>query len=292
MLSSIGEDLQFLALHTAAYLGSLRSRKIEIDGQNYSYLEGGQGPLVLFLHNAAGSKAHWRTLMHIMSNDYRVISVDIPGYSIRNIECRKYRKIRELSEWLDKFISETQSKSAHIVAACSVSMLAIDFANRYPSRVLSISALGLPNLQKRDHFRSLTAELAIQSVEDVDRVLSMLFYRAPSTPTLVKKFYANQARHYSNEIEDRIISLLNIMPIAASRITSLFCPLNLISGSHDIYSDKDFLMRMAEQAPRCQFKVIEKCGHLPYIEKPKEVASILSEFFSNIENPNTVPDFK
>lgn len=284
MLSSIGEDLQFLAMHTAAYLGCLCSRKVEIDGQNHNYLEGGQGPLILFLHNAAGSKAHWRTLMHIMSNGYRVISVDIPGYSIRNIECSKYKNIRELSDWLDKFLLATQSNSVHIVGACSVSMLAIYFASRHPSKVLSISALGLPNLQKRDHFKALTAELAIQSVEDVDRVLSMLFYRAPSAPTLVKKFYASQTKHYVKEIEDRIISLLNIMPIAASRITSLACPLKLISGSHDIYSDEDFLIRMAEQVPRCQFTVIEKCGHLPYVEKPREVASVLFDFFGAIQN--------
>lgn len=289
MFNGYSDEMQFLARYTATYLGELRSRKVRIADQDCSYLDAGSGPAVVFLHNAGGSKIHWRTLMHNLANNYRVIAVDIPGLSIRNIDCRRYRNVRELSEWLDLFLSSVGIRQAHLISACSVGMLAIYFASQFPQRVLSVSALGFPNLQKRDHFNSLTREILIRTVDDADRVLNMLFYRTPSLPTIVKRFYVNQIKNAANDIEFRLTTLLNAMPIVESRISTLNCPIYLISGSHDIFSDLVFLTNMERQIPSCSFKLIEACGHLPYIEKSEAVAAALKEFYTFNQRDNIRP---
>jgi pimeloyl-ACP methyl ester carboxylesterase len=62
-------------------------------------------------------------------------------------------------------------------------------------------------------------------------------------------------------------------------------PCLLIVGKNDLITTVDLFMEMFDVLKTsnakkfCKLKIIEECGHLPVIEKPKEINEILKEFF-------------
>ena len=58
------------------------SRFIEVDGVELHVRDIGSGPVVLLLHGHAGNLRMWSAWTDALSDAYRVISFDIPGYGL------------------------------------------------------------------------------------------------------------------------------------------------------------------------------------------------------------------
>jgi pimeloyl-ACP methyl ester carboxylesterase len=62
-------------------------------------------------------------------------------------------------------------------------------------------------------------------------------------------------------------------------------PCLLIVGKNDLITTVDLFMEMFDVLKNsnakkfCKLEIIEECGHLPVIEKPKKINEILKEFF-------------
>ena len=51
-----------------------------IDGEVIHYVDRGSGPVIIFIHGFGGSTASWRFAMEHLSDRYRVVAVDLPGF--------------------------------------------------------------------------------------------------------------------------------------------------------------------------------------------------------------------
>lgn len=279
MLGINGEDIQILAKHTLTYLGNLRSRKVDLDGESFTYLEGGSGPVLLFLHGLGGSKTQWRTVMQQLSSRYRVVAVDIPGFSMQQLGHPDYRTLRDMVAWTQRFARAAEIRKFHIVAACSGAAVALSYALQMPDRVASLTLIGLPNLQQKEQLLQLLKELLVLTPEDVDRLMGQLFFRAPSLPSVIKRYYLNQILPLQPEIDIRLDEISRFLPQLLPRLRSLSCPVALISGDSDVFSPVSQLRSLGEFFDRKpMLAVIPQCGHLPYLEKPELLVKEIIRF--------------
>lgn len=62
----------------------VRHRTVEVDGLNIFYREAGpkDGPVLLLLHGFPSSSHHYRELIDLLSDTYRVIAPDYPGFGM------------------------------------------------------------------------------------------------------------------------------------------------------------------------------------------------------------------
>jgi pimeloyl-ACP methyl ester carboxylesterase len=59
---------------------SVRERKAVLNGHEFSYLDSGDGPAVLFIHGLTGSHRSWSHLVEAMNTDHRVLAPDLFGH--------------------------------------------------------------------------------------------------------------------------------------------------------------------------------------------------------------------
>jgi len=63
-----------------------------------------------------------------------------------------------------------------------------------------------------------------------------------------------------------------------SRISQIACPTLIIGGSHDQVITPRQCEKIHSLIPMSEIKIINNCGHLPFIERPAELEDILVDF--------------
>ena len=59
---------------------SARERTAMLNGYEYSYLDSGKGPALLFIHGLTGSHRNWAHLVDALNQDHRVLAPDLFGH--------------------------------------------------------------------------------------------------------------------------------------------------------------------------------------------------------------------
>jgi pimeloyl-ACP methyl ester carboxylesterase len=59
---------------------STRERTAMLNGHEFSYLDSGQGPAILFIHGLTGSHRNWAHLVDALNTDHRVLAPDLFGH--------------------------------------------------------------------------------------------------------------------------------------------------------------------------------------------------------------------
>ena len=82
----------------ASYLSDFKSHREVIGQDTFSYIEAGppMAECVFFIHGAVGNKTQWRGLMQLLSRQYRVIAIDVPGLAVGHEAASGYYSLTEL----------------------------------------------------------------------------------------------------------------------------------------------------------------------------------------------------
>ena len=57
-----------------------RERTAMLNGHEFSYLDSGDGPALLFIHGLTGSQRNWAHLIDALNHDHRVLAPDLFGH--------------------------------------------------------------------------------------------------------------------------------------------------------------------------------------------------------------------
>ena len=95
-------------------------------------------------------------------------------------------------------------------------------------------------------------------------------------------------KHYEGFV--RVVEELNeLKPMALSYLRKLKCPVLTINSTHDCFSSATFYETLKHQVPWGQHEMIERCGHMSFIEKHDQVVSSHQEFIKGIDLVMPVP---
>lgn len=273
-------NLKKLTSYVSTYLGALRSLRVDLNGVETRYLEAGKGETIVFLHALGASKTHWCRLMRALSDQYHVVSVDIPGLCLADKLPENRHTFRHLSDWLDSFLDHLNIEKTHLFGHSSGAALAAYFAGGRSARVQSLSMVGISGLANSESAGSVynLTDLKLRTVEDVDRMIQVLFYKKPELPTVVKKKYIKDYASFEKEFEpllrDISISSLQVMP----RLRLLKCPTLLFCGDHDQICPPEFLRNLSRVINHSEMVVLENCAHLAYMEDAEGILKHYSRF--------------
>ncbi|MBP7370745.1 MAG: alpha/beta fold hydrolase, partial [Arenimonas sp.] len=124
----------------------LRSKTV--NDERWSYLEAGQGELIVLVHGYTGSKENWLPIMRALAKTHRVIAVDLPGWGESEpITGKDYGPLAQ-AEQLSAFLkSENQAAAllvGHSMGGMIAGMLALDHPQQVQRLVLMSSAGVIP----------------------------------------------------------------------------------------------------------------------------------------------------
>ena len=280
-------ELKTLSRYVRSYLGGLKTLCVEVDKQEWKYLEGGKGETVLFLHGAGGSKTQWRSMMQEYLQDYRVIAIDVPGLNVNQPFRFRRHSCRQYGLWLAKVLDQLRLEKVHLVGTSLGGTIAAYFAAQYPQRVESLALLAFPNVLgagERESSQALQGFLdatRMRTVQDVESAYARAFYKSPSVPKLVLRYNLRESQKHQETLQSVLRELLDSRPVLMAGLRQIKVPSLILHGIEDRMCaavGADFWQR---QIPHAQYQEIPECGHMIHIEKPEDASRLHRQLVRN-----------
>ncbi|MCG8673416.1 MAG: alpha/beta hydrolase [Pseudomonadales bacterium] len=284
------DNIHLLTKHISSYVLG-KTAKVNIDGQQWKYIEQGKGQAIVFLHGLGANIALWRGMMQSYGDkQYRRIAPDIPGFCMHQYLKNQQHTVQSTSRWLDRLLEEVDVDNAHIVAHSTACCLAIYYASTRPDKVKDLTLISLPaiirpgKLQENPVVKAFFNDIDIRSLEDWERYYLKLFYRAPLSPKTFKKH--NCKIHVENH--ERFLQTADeFMPSLSAIMThtqKVSCPVLAVNALYDPYSNEEHRQSLDRHFKNITNVSLDKAGHLSFIERQKAVLKLHHQFLNESEN--------
>lgn len=237
---------------------------------------------ILFLHPAFSDHSCFDNQIDFFNEYFNVITVDLLGHGLSSVGKSK-DKIDNSAVHLNQILIRENIERVHIIGVSMGSLLAQDFAMKFPSKILSVTALGgydinsiypeINKAQRKEMFRWLFKILFsmnafrkyVASVSAIKENEQVNFYQSTKGFTR-KSFMAMSA-------------LENIIAERDNSIRSY--PLLVLSGEKDNQLALQVARRWHNKEFESRFYLIKDAGHCANMDNPIEFNKIVLNFISN-----------
>jgi pimeloyl-ACP methyl ester carboxylesterase len=254
-------------------------------GDRFSYMEAGRpdAPPLLLLHGIGANSLHWRYQFAALTDRFRVIAWNAPGYMLSDNFKAETPRDRDYADALDDFLNALGISDFDVVANSFGTAVAQRFAHYHPGRIgraiFTGASIARPNTpdDRAEALRARAAMIARGGYGFSERVSALLASAAsPQTITLVQQtLRATNPTGFMQAA--RFLTSGNAPPLGAG----LTMPVLLIQGEEDrvtpAAANAELLVRAV---PGARLVLLPGCGHLPEVEAPARVNELIEEHLS------------
>ncbi|MCG3160124.1 MAG: 4,5:9,10-diseco-3-hydroxy-5,9,17-trioxoandrosta-1(10),2-diene-4-oate hydrolase [Acidobacteria bacterium] len=262
------------------------SKNVEIFGQKIHYLEAGStsNPAVILLHGLGGDTSNWALTIPALSGKYHVYVPDQVGFGKSDKPITNYR-VAMLVEFLDVFCKKLGIQKAALVGNSLGGWTAAAFAIAHPEKVdklVLVDAAGYT--PKRWGGPEITKEalaaLNPSTTEDFKRLFGLILYnKAMLTDQFVEQALTNKLKRGDGyTINSFIESVLRGEDYLDGKTQKIKAPTLVLWGKDDGLTPLGIGKAFAEDIRGAQLVAIDKCGHVPQMEKAAEFNAALLKF--------------
>lgn len=263
---------------------------LEIGAATLSGFELGEGLPVVFLHAGVADKRMWLSQMEaVAAEGWHAIAYDRRGFGETIAEDEAFNGVDDLEAVLDAL-----DIHAAVFVGCSLGGgLAIDFALRDPGRVIGLVLIGTSVTGAP--WTATQAEEMIEAAEEdayergdldmLNRVQAHEWLDGPRAPSGRVSGPARELFLDMNGIALRKpeLTLEERSPAAWPRVAEIGAPTLLMVGDEDFTALIDRHDHLSEEMPNAFAAVLEGVAHIPSIERPDLVNTLLLQFLDAIE---------
>ena len=276
------------------------SRFVKVRGIRLRYVDwGGDGPTMLLLHGDMRTSRSWDAVARRLSDEYRVMALDMRGHGDSDWTPRGYRfseRVDDLAAFceameLREVIGVAHSTGGVVMALC---------AEKHPGMFSRLSLME-PMVVVDDRFHKMVAgrEHAERSTWDSREELHRYLKQHPATsnwhPEVLRDVVAHEAYCRKDGLydmkwssatfnwKDRDGDHVDLKPVFAE----LGLPILFIRSSGHQTRIKE-LNEVQDGIPRFHRMTIEKTGHNMYMERPDAISDALKLFAAGENIPATL----
>lgn len=297
VLVAAGAYLYFLAPETAYRLGvaaerqlaGLEAKRVDVDGLEIAYLEGGQGEPLVLLHGFGADKDNWTRVAAELTGDYRVIAPDLPGFGESGRPENGDYRLRPQAERVDAFADELGLTRFYLGGNSMGGAIAGAYAGAHPDRLLGLwllAPLGVAGAESSELMNRLQSggdnPLVAGTAEEFYQLMDWVFADPPYIPAPVKEVLAHRAVA-RQDLYRRIFGQLNESPengfVLEEVLAGIDVPVLVTWGEEDRLLHVSGARVLAETDPDdVQVERMPGVGHLPMMERPAESAAAFRAF--------------
>jgi pimeloyl-ACP methyl ester carboxylesterase len=257
-------------------------------GDRWSYMEAGRAdaPVILLLHGVGANSMHWRFQFAGLSDAFRVIAWNAPGYILSDGFKADWPGCRDYADAVKDFLAALKLDRINIVGNSFGSRVAQCFAIHYPARVIKLAMTGtgigpkgMSEEDKQKIVAAREAQIAKGGYGFGARVDALLAKNASAqTKALVADVLrATNPRGFMHGVKLGMADGYD-PETAAAKVTA---PVLMISGNEDRVNpiEKNAAV-LAKAIPQAKLEILEGVGHLPEVEVPDKVNALLRKFFA------------
>ncbi|MBJ6986644.1 MULTISPECIES: alpha/beta hydrolase [unclassified Devosia] len=258
---------------------------IDIGGATIEGVEQGDGLPIIFLHAGVCDKRMWAEQMSAVADaGWHAIAYDRRGYGETTSTDEAFNHLDDLEALLDAL-----DIHAALFVGCSMGGgLAIDFALAHPGRVLGLVLIGTSVTGAP--WTATAEERAIEMAEedawdrgDLDMLNKVITHQWLDGPRAKSGRVGGDARALFMEMNGNILRKPELTgeiarPKAWDRTEDLTAPALLIVGDEDFTALVERHETLSETMPNAFAVVLEGVAHIPSVERPDLVNSLLLQF--------------
>lgn len=249
------------------------------------FREYGQGKPLIILHGLFGSSDNWLTQAKIMSQYYRVITIDQRnhGQSPHDDAFDYQSMVADLAEFIDDHRLEDPIILGHSMGGKT----AMNFAVRYPDRLQKLIVVDIsPRAYDLEHYVIVEGLKAIPistlaSRNDADTILSEYVSEPDVRQFLLKNLQRKAEGGFSWKIN---------LPVIGQKLSNIGLDLQFpgtfekstlfIRGSRSNYILDSDRQRIKEVFPKSSL-ITKETGHWVQAEKPKEFVEVVMRWLDS-----------
>lgn len=273
-------------------------RMLKANGLNVSYLDEGEGPVLVMLHGSGPGATGWSNYSRnipVLSRNFRVICPDLPGFGASDVKPVDGSIPGFWADTIVDLLDKLGIAKAHFIGNSMGGMIALKIALEWPDKVDRLVLMG-PG-----------GGYAVHSNFPTPGILSLLTFYDGDGPTMEKvRFFIEQAvfdksalteellqERLAAALDPRIVAQPPMRPGPAgppeelwrdARLARLKHETLIIWGREDCIVPLDTGMILMRQIPKTRLLVMPQCGHWVQWEHPKEFNSQVALFLSSSAN--------
>jgi 2-hydroxy-6-oxonona-2,4-dienedioate hydrolase len=250
------------------------NKYLKQEGEHH-YIETTPGKeVILLLHGLFGALSNFEDIINDFKDDYNVV---VPILPIMEMPMKKLG-LSGLVAYIESFVEFKSIDEVNVLGNSLGGHLAQLYALSNPEKVKSIILTGSSGLFENAMGNTFPKR---GDYEFIKKKTESVFYD-PKTATkeLVDEVF--------DTVNDRMKALRVVITAKSAvrnnledKIKKIAAPTLLIWGREDDITPAFVAEKFHELIPNTRLEFIEKCGHAPMMERPKEFNSILKEFLEN-----------
>jgi pimeloyl-ACP methyl ester carboxylesterase len=251
---------------------------VKIGDVGVSLRRAGKGPPLLFLHGADGY-SQWLPFFDALAEHYEIIVPEHPGFGASD-DPPLIRSVADMAMFYLDFLEALKLRDLHIVGHSLGGWIAAEILIRDRSRAKSLTLIssagirveGVPSgdlfiwnreeLLRNVFYNQAYADIALSLQPTEQQLDTMLKNRFTATKL------GWQPRWFNPDLEKWLHRI---------KLPSL-----IIWGDEDKVMPADYAGLWRERLPDARLVMIEKCGHVPQIEKLSETIDPLRDFLAEV----------
>jgi pimeloyl-ACP methyl ester carboxylesterase len=229
-------------------------------------------PVIIFLHGSGLDHTFWDSHAHFFAScDYAVLVPDLPGHS--NSAGPALKSIESIADWLNDVVAALDINDISLVAHSQGSLVALEFAARYPQKLRSVSliASGLAT--------PVNPALIDTAENNPEAAIAMM-----TSWSFDPAGHVHQENMWSNGSDELVTDLkacdtYQNGKIAAAKISG---PVQVILGGQDRMAPHKVTQELVDHLADPEVHVIPESGHMVPLEAPDFCLDLLKNFiFAN-----------
>ncbi|MBI3651654.1 MAG: alpha/beta hydrolase [Acidobacteria bacterium] len=262
---------------------ALADKTATVYGVKIHYQEAGSGPVLVLLHGLGADGSSWAANIVPLAAKYRVIVPDQIGFGKSDKPFISYR-VGTLVDFLNGLLKELKIERASLVGNSLGGFTAAAYALAYPDKVdklVLVDAAGYAVPKETDPrtFQVLNPSTR----QGVKQVMSLIFYdqqrfanEAVIDAIFTKKMMAGDGYTVQQFIE----SILRGEDVLDGKLDKIKQPTLLVWGREDLLTPLAMGERFNQDIKGSHLFILDKCGHVPQMEKAAEFNANVLKFLA------------
>lgn len=242
----------------------------ECDGLHLAYHEIGDGAPLLFVHGATGTgEFDWGKLAAALSPRYRCVLPDLRGHGRSEFRESGYERAAIIGDLL-ALLHHLNVNRPHVIGFSYGAETALRLEVEAPGTARSL-VLVSPG----------TGGQRMPSVEYLHRIWPRPLRRLHETghgPDHWRMLVALLQQHAASDGE-----------LSREALAGVGCPVLMLAGDQDDPRRRRQARHFAEVNPRARYMEITGAAHAAHLERPAEVARVVSDFLAGVDDEAGLP---
>ncbi len=239
----------------------------------YTYIEEGEGPVLILLHGLFGALSNFKEVVNHFSPRYKVVIPMLPLYDLPVLDT----SAKSLARFLHEFIKFKGFDGVYLLGNSLGGHVALIYTKKHPEMVKALILTASSGLYENAFGSSFPRR---EDKEFIRNKVALTFY----DPSHANDELVNECFEIVND-RGRVLRILAIAKSAirhnmAKDLPDMNIPACLIWGKNDTITPPEVAEEFQQKLPDAELFWIDQCGHAPMMEHPETFNQLLDAWLT------------